>query len=97
MKWETIMREEQETIIHIDYFEKILNVYTTRKSVTDRLQKKVGKPTKILTNGDLVYGVEYERTLFDSDVAKFFSKGLIVGSFKDCDDEIEQEDQETES
>lgn len=83
MKWEIVPRDEQETIINIDYCEKIIKVYTTRKSVADRLNKKIGEPTKVYSNDDRIYAVLYERNLFEKDVAKFFSKMLMVGSFRD--------------
>lgn len=85
--WEAIPREEQETIINIDYCEKIIKVYTTRKSVADRLLKKIGEPTKTYNNDDRIYAVVYERNLFDKDVAKFFSKMLMVGAFRDENEE----------
>ena len=45
--WEIIPRDEQETIISFDYFEKTMTFYTSRQSVARRLEKKVGEPTKI--------------------------------------------------
>ena len=83
MKWEIIPRDEQETVINIDYFKKTINVYTSRKQTAERLLKKVGEPTKTDENNGYISGVTYERNLFDKDVAKFFSKGLIIGSFKE--------------
>lgn len=83
MNWEIVPRDEQETIINIDYCEKIIKVYTTRKSVADRLAKKVGKPTKIYESDNRINAVLYEKNLFDKDVAKFFSKMLMVGAFRD--------------
>lgn len=93
MKWEIVPRDEQETIINIDYCEKIIKVYTTRKSVADRLLKKVGKPTKIYESDNRVYAVVYEKNLFDKDVAKFFSKMLMVGAFRD-ENGIEKEEED---
>lgn len=93
MKWEIIPRDEQETIINIDYCEKIIKVYTTRKSVADRLLKKIGEPTKTYNSDDRIYAVIYERNLFDKDVAKFFSKMLMVGSFRD-ENEIDENEED---
>ena len=73
MEWEIVPREEQETMILVDYFERTINVYTTRKTVAERLQRKVGQPTKQLISNGKIYGVEYKRDLFNKDVAKFFS------------------------
>lgn len=87
MKWGITPMDEQETMVNIDYYEKTINVYTTRKSVGERLIRKLGKPTKIHKNGDSVYAIEYTRNLFNKDVAKFFSKMLLIGSFRKQNDE----------
>ena len=83
MEWEIVPRDEQETIINIDYCEKTINVYTSRKQVGERLKKKIGEPTdKYISNGK-IYAVNYKRNLFDKDVAKFLSKMLLIGAFRD--------------
>lgn len=95
MKWEMIPRDEQETIMNIDYCDKIISVYTSRKSVGERLIKKLGEPTRIDRRNNLVSGITYERSLFDKDVSKFFSKMLLIGAFRDNngqDDELITED-----
>ncbi len=96
MEWEMVSRDEQETIINIDYCGKTISVYTSRKQVADRLKKKIGEPTKLYTNGNKIYAVDYKRNLFDKDVSKFFSKMLMIGSFRDdniAQDEILEEDE----
>ena len=90
MEWIIVPRDEQETIINIDYCEKTISVYTSRKQVGNRLEKKIGEPTKKYTDGDKIYAVEYKKNLFDKDVSKFFSKMLMVGSFRDNDEEIDE-------
>ena len=83
MEWEIVPREEQETLMNIDYCEKTINVYTSRKQVGERLKKKIGEPTdKYISNGK-IYAVNYKRNLFDKDVAKFLSKMLLIGAFRD--------------
>ena len=83
MEWEIIPRDEQETLINIDYCGKTINVYTSRKQVGERLKKKIGEPTdKYVSNGK-IYAVNYKRNLFDKDVAKFLSKMLLIGAFRD--------------
>ena len=42
MKFYNTMPEEQETIVNIDYFSKILNIYSSRKSVIQRLYLNKG-------------------------------------------------------
>ena len=83
MKWEIVPRDEQETVINVNYCEKTITIYTSRKATGDRLIRKIGQPTKIDYHNDLVSGITYTRNLFDKDVAKFFSKTLIIGTFRD--------------
>ena len=90
MEWEIIPRDEQETIINIDYFDKTINVYTSRKQVADRLKKKIGEPTRLYTSENRIYAVDYKRNLFDKDVSKFFSKMLMIGAFRD-DNGVQEE------
>lgn len=82
MEWEIVPRDEQETLINVDYFEKTITIYTTRKATADRLIKKIGEPSSIDKINGLISGITYKRSLFDKDVAKFFSKGLIIGGFR---------------
>lgn len=95
MEWEIVPRDEQETLINVDYCEKKIIIYTSRKATGERLVKKIGEPTKVDYNNGLVSGITYERSLFDKDVAKFFSKGLIIGGFRENkikDNEIVEEE-----
>lgn len=46
MKFYNTSIEEQETIINIDYYSKSLNVYSSRKSVIQRLYNNLGEPTR---------------------------------------------------
>ena len=95
MEWEIVPRDEQETLINIDYYEKTINVYTSRKQVAERLKKKIGEPTDVYKNGNKIYAVNYKRNLFDKDVAKFLSKMLLIGAFRDdnySNDEIVEEE-----
>lgn len=82
-------------MINIDYYEKTINVYTSRKQVAERLKKKIGEPTDKYISNNKVYAVNYKRNLFDKDVAKFLSKMLLIGAFRDdncSNDEIVEED-----
>ena len=94
MEWEIAPRDEQETLINIDYYEKTINVYTSRKQVGERLKKKIGEPTNIYTTNNKIYAVGYKRNLCDKDVVKFLSKTLLIGNFKNdncSNDEIIEE------
>ena len=85
--WEIVPRDEQETVINIDYFEKTLTFYTTRKSVAERIKKKVGEPTSIDKTNGKISGVTYVRNLHDEDIKKFLSISLIIGGFRKQNDE----------
>ena len=96
MEWEIVPRDEQETLINIDYCEKTINVYTSRKQVGERLKKKIGEPTDKYVSNNKIYAVNYKRNLFDKDVVKFLSKMLLIGAFRDensvSDKNIEEND-----
>lgn len=78
MKWEMIPREEQETIINIDYNEKTISLYTTRYSVANKLKKRIGEPTKTQVNQGLITSVEYRMSMGDERVRKLLSLGAII-------------------
>ena len=83
MEWEIVPRDEQETLINIDYCEKTINIYTSRKQVGERLKKKIGEPTDKYVSNNKIYAVNYKRNLYDKDAAKFLSKMLLIGAFRD--------------
>ena len=80
--WYDVPREEQETTINIDYEERTLVLYTTRKNVATKLAKKVGEPTKIYTIDGKISAVEYKKKLADSNIRYFLSVGIIIAGFK---------------
>lgn len=82
MQWGIIPRDEQETVVKIDYSEKTVTIYTTRKAVAKRLVNKIGAPDKVDIYDNQINGITYKRDLFDKDVKKFFSKTLLIGSFR---------------
>lgn len=83
MEWEIVPRDEQETIINIDYCNKTMNVYTSRKQVGERLKKRFGEPTDKYVSNNKIYAVNYKRNLFDKETTAFFSKTILVGTFRD--------------
>lgn len=96
LNWEIVPRDEQETLINVNYNDKMITIYTSRKATADRLYKKIGEPTKVDKHNGLISGVTYIRNLFDKDVAKFFSKGLIIGTFREQkveDEELYKEEE----
>lgn len=90
--WEVIPRDEQETIISINYFEKAITVYTSRKQVAERLKKKIGEPNYVDKMNKKIFGVTYTMPLHDKRVKQFLSIGNIIGGFRNSvDEEIEEE------
>ena len=82
MEWYNVPREEQETTINIDYEERTLVFYTTRKNVATKLAKKVGEPDKVYTTDEKVSAIEYKRKLSDKNIRYFLSVGIIIAGFK---------------
>ena len=65
--------EEQETIINIDYAQKEVNLYTTRNAQYNRLNKKLGEPTKVYYTNKKISGVIYKRNV-DDKFQQFFQE-----------------------
>lgn len=82
MEWYNCPREEQETTINIDYYERTLTLYTCRKSVADKLKRKVGEPTKVYYTENKISAVEYIVKLSDINLRTFLSVSVIVGGFR---------------
>lgn len=76
--WNTIPREEQETIINLDYLDKKISLYTSKQSVGNRLKKKIGNPTKINYSNNNIDSVEYIMPMSDKRVRSLLSKTIIV-------------------
>ena len=90
MEWEVIPRDEQETIIEIDYRDKKIDVYTTRKSVANRLKSKFGEPDSVSTNNGKIYAISYRRNLYDKGIRGFLSVGTLVGGFRQNNNQDEE-------
>lgn len=94
--WEIVPRDEQETIINIDYFEKTITVYTSRKQVAERLKKKIGEPDYTDKIEGKISGITYRMPLHDKRVKQFLSIGNIIGGFRNNYEDEEAEELETE-
>ncbi len=60
MKYYNTCLEEQESIINIDYQAKTLTIYSSRKSVIERLINKLGNPTSTYTIDNLITGASWK-------------------------------------
>lgn len=97
MEWGITPLEEQETLINIDYYDKTIMIYTSRKSVGKRLEKKLGEADKITKLNGKKVAIEYKRKLSDKNIRPILSMSTIIGGFRnsnDNDEEIEFEENE---
>lgn len=81
-KWQNVGIEEQETTINIDYYQKIITLYTSRKATANKLKKEIGDPTKTEYTNKKISGVIYKRNVDDKECKKLLSKMLLIGSIK---------------
>lgn len=70
---------EQETLVSIDYFEKNINIYTSRSIVYRKLVKQIGKPSNIILNNGLVCGAEWSISFKErKKIKKALSLAIII-------------------
>ena len=72
--------QEQESILNIDYDNKVALFYTNRKTVYNRMLKELGEPTEIYYIGKKITGGRWEIDFKDKRINKIFSKTIIVGT-----------------
>lgn len=83
MKFYNTNIEEQETQISIDYFSKTLNIYSSRKSIIQRLYNKLGNPTKTDYINKSVTGASWQIPFEDKKKMTIaLSKPLLIGQMK---------------
>lgn len=83
MKYYNTIPEEQETQINIDYFEKSLNIYSSRKSVIQRLYIKLGEPTKTDYINNSITGASWKIKFEDKKKINIaLSRPLLIGQMK---------------
>lgn len=75
--------KEQETLININYYERVVFVYTCRKSVADRLRRKLGQPTKIYCTNSKISGVRYDIGFENKKaITSILSRPLLIGNMR---------------
>ena len=83
MKYYKTQLEEQESLINIDYFAKQVRVYSCRKSVLERLYKKLGEPTKTYYIKKEITGAYWDINFEDKKkISTAFSRPLLIGQMK---------------
>lgn len=77
-KWRVMSRDEQETIIRVDYRDCEVILYTTREAVARRFEILLGTPDKTFRVKDEgICGVEWRKPF--EDCGAFFHKSKIIG------------------
>lgn len=83
MKYYNTIPEEQETVINIDYFERVLSIYSSRKSVIQRLWDKLGEPNKLNYIQKALTGAIWEIKFEDKKRINIaLSRPLLIGQIK---------------
>ena len=80
-RWAQVDRDEQETHINIDYGNRTITVYTSRKAVYDKLLKRGITPTRVNKIKGEIVGACYRTDLTDGAVRTILSKTILVGGF----------------
>lgn len=71
--------DEKETIIHFDYLNRIVNVYSTRVPTMSRTSKSIGNPTVIHTTNGKIDSMEWTISFDDrKDIRKALSLGNLI-------------------
>ncbi len=83
MKYYNTIPEEQETIINIHYYNKVLYLYSSRKSVIQRLIRKLGEPSKYDYINKAISGASWN-IKFDNKklITSILSRPLLIGNIK---------------
>ena len=68
-------RDSTETILNISYTDRILNIYTNRATVMNRILKQGYKPTQIFRMDGEIEGMEFE--VPTSKIGSFLRTGLF--------------------
>lgn len=75
--------EEQETVINIDYFTSKFSVYTSRKSIYNRLLNKLGNPSKTYYTEKKISGANWIIPFSDrKKISTILSRPTLVGDIK---------------
>lgn len=83
MKFYNTSIEEQETQINLDYYSKTLNVYSSRKSVIQRLYTKLGEPTREYYINKALTGASWNINFSDKKKINIaLSRPLLIAQMK---------------
>lgn len=75
--------EEQETAINIDYYKSNVNIYTSKKSIYNRIIKKIGKPTNIYYIDKKISGANWIIPFSEKkNITAILSRPTLIGNIK---------------
>ena len=75
--------EEQETQINLGYAEKTVRVYTSRKSIYERITRQIGEATKIYYIHGKISGAEWIIQFADKEkLRKVLSRPILIGKME---------------
>lgn len=81
-EWALTPLAEQETTLNVNYDEKVVRLYTSRKAVAKRLYAQLGEPEIINEQNDVISSVTYVRSLQDKNIKPIFTMGVLIGQFR---------------
>ena len=77
------LSEEQETTIVIDYFARVLSIYSSRKSIIERLSNKLGEPSEKYFIKKKLTGTRWNINFNDKKkIGIALSRPLLIGQMK---------------
>lgn len=83
MKYYNTIPEEQETTIVIDYYARVLSIYSSRKSVIERLYNKLGEPSEKNYIKKELTGIRWIIPFSDKKrMSIALSKPILIGQMK---------------
>ena len=78
-KFYSTPKDEQETIINIDYFDKTVSLYSTKEHIYKTLTKYLGQPSNIDYYNGLPCSFEYKLSFDDDCLKKILSITTLIG------------------
>lgn len=75
--------EEQETIINVDYAGSKVSIYTSKKSIYERISKKIGQPKNTYYTDKKISGANWIIPFSDKkSITSILSRPTLIGNIK---------------
>ena len=83
MRYFNTLPEEQETIINLDYYSRTLHIYSSKKSVIQRLSIKLGEANKTDYIKNAITSAKWEIPFSDKKRINIaLSRPILIGQMK---------------